>query len=125
MHLILYWSIFAATCLFAFAYKAVMATGSEDHVFQKVKTYFVTRPMTVIMRFLLAQMLYFFVFANPKVLGGFLFGDASARVTFGPCLLASALGLSGDKSGDVVIVFATFVFNKVTGFLKNGNGSSQ
>jgi hypothetical protein len=122
---VLYWLVFALACLFVFALKAVLATGSEDHWLDKVKAYFRLKPLTSIFRFCLAQVAYIYLFPNPELMGKFLKGTLIVeKLDVGPFGWAFTLGLAGDKLADVVIVVASWAGRKIASIF-NGNDKSD
>jgi hypothetical protein len=110
----LVWMAFTLLAVFAVIYKAAMAAGSELHPFSTVRGYFSAKPLTTIMRFILAQIFYFAVVQNPALLGSFFVGSALDGVKASPLILAGLLGLSSDKGADIIIVVGTWLYNKVT-----------
>jgi hypothetical protein len=106
------WLAFTVASLLAIVYKAVMSAGSELTPFSTAWGYFRHQPVTVVTRFLLAQVLYFAIWDNPALVGD-LFGKVTG---FGLVVmptrwyLALALGLASDKLADLVMIAAAFAY---------------
>jgi hypothetical protein len=109
------WLIFTLAAFFAVVYKAAMTAGSETHPYMTFKGYFDSKPLTVIFRFIVAQLFYFLVVQNPALLGGFVVGSMVEGFKASPIILAIALGLSSDKGADVLLTIGAWLLKKVLG----------
>jgi hypothetical protein len=108
-----YWLTFALAGFFAIMYKAVMSAGSELTPWRTTKGYLKQKPVSTAMRFLLAQLAYFWVLANPSVMGNVFDGVAVfSKVSFSPYILAGVFGLASDKVADVVMTIGSWIAKK-------------
>lgn len=113
-HVVL-WAVFALTGLFAIFYKAVMSSKSDVTNFHTVAAYFTFKVIVeTIMRFLIAQIGYFFIIDNPHLVGDLFTGvEGATNLTVAPHVLAAALGLASDKVADVIITIGKWLYNRI------------
>ena len=111
-HIVL-WAVFVLSSAFSMMYRAVLSAGSEHTPWKTTKEYFLQKPISNVMQFLVAQLGYFVLIYNPWLVNNIFDGIALfTKVTFMPYILSSALGLASERVADVVTTVGQFVYNK-------------
>lgn len=119
-HSLALWAVFTLAGIFAIIYKAAMSAGSELTPFHTAIGYVRAKPLTTLLRFLVAQLIYFVLIDNPALVGDLFAGaEFASKVKVAPFVLALALGLASDKLSDIGITAVTWAYNRAMGLFKS------
>lgn len=106
MKLLLCWLTFTACCLFMVVVRAAMSAHSEHSPFKTARAYFADKPLTLSLQLIIAQLMFFGIWDNPRIVGD-LFGKLTGKGTFTlptRWWLAGFLGLASNWLSDLLIV---------------------
>lgn len=118
------WLVFTAAAFLILIYMAAMAAGSELTPWKTAREYVRARPITLTVRFVLVQFLFFGIWDQPALVGD-LFGKAAG---VGPIplptrwWLAGLLGLASDKLADLAMSAGGWLYRRSKSLFANGNG---